>query len=384
VTSKTYIPGPALDAPLPPEAEAEAIRGDLLRNAPYYDFFYTVGMLERLHPDAVRVGDNGPYGGEAIRFVHDTSLSFRAGDVSRIRYVAKHKTTENLLDRTQMRFEVTTTFLGLVGVVTPLPLYFAEEITQSQGSSVKSDFLDVFHHRLVSFVYRVGVKHDLGREYTREATDAWSRRILALAGFDLWGGRKLQHIPVWQILRLAPLLAHRSRSARSIELAILDCCSEALRGANVRIEQFMGEWSPLDPDERMKIALENHALGVSSVLGRQVYDKASKAVIFIEVLTDNFRRFLTDGDMYPVILELIGLMSEEPIHYQLELVINENARPPFKLGNAVGGRVGVDSWLSTPAGGGRDLTRLRLDLPRSLPKDPGAFAYGWQSQPQRH
>lgn len=382
---KTYAPAPTLStAVLPSADEADAIRVDLLSNAPYYDFFYAVGMLERLNPEAVRVGDNGPYPDEAIRFCHDPSLGFRAGDISAIRYVERPRSTENAWEPVKHRFEVTTTFLGLIGVVSPLPLYIAEEIVQSQDSTIKRDFLDIFHHRLVSFVYRIGIKHDLAREYTTNASDAWSRRILALAGFDLWGGRKLRHIPAWRILRLAPLLAHRARSSRSLELAIEDCCEEALWGAKVRIEQFMGEWTPLAGEQRMSLALRNHALGESSVLGRKIFDPASKAVIFIETLGDNFRRFLSDGDMYPVILELISLMAEEPIEYQLELVINEKARPPFKLSTRNGGRLGVESWLSSETAANRDLTRMRVDLPNSLPNEAASYAFGWQSQPQRN
>lgn len=381
---KTYIPAPSLASPLPSAADVEAIREDLLRNAPFYDFFYAVGMMERLHPDSVRIGDNGPYPGEAIRFRHDPSLAFRAGDISRVRYQQKPRAAENLLDQAEYRFEVTTTFLGLIGVVSPLPLYFAEEIEQSQDSSIKRDFLDIFHHRLVSFVYRIGVKHDLAREYTIDATDAWSRRILALAGFDVWGGRRLRHIPAWRVLRLAPLLAHRARGARSLELAIEDCCHETLWGARVRIEQFMGEWTPLDEDQRMSLGDRNHVLGTSAVLGRKIFDRASKAIIHIETLGENFRRFLADGDMYPVIIELIELMSEEPVEYQLELAINEQSRPPFKLSTRAGGRLGVESWLSSEMGAKGELTRLKVDLPHGLPQESNTYAFGWQSKPQRN
>ena len=44
-------------------------------------------MLERLTPDAERVGGNGPAASEAIRFLHDPSLGFQAGEVSRARAI---------------------------------------------------------------------------------------------------------------------------------------------------------------------------------------------------------------------------------------------------------------------------------------------------------
>lgn len=365
----------------PTQSDAEWIRNDLLAHARHYDFFYAVGMMERLYPDAVRVGGNGPYHHEAIRFCHDEALSFSPGDVARVTFGDRPRAPEERFEISRPYFQVTTAFLGLTGSVSPLPLYFAEEIAQAQDHTVERDFLDVFHHRLISMVYRVGVKHDLAREYSVDASDAWSRRILALAGFDLWGGRRLEHLPLWRMLRLAPLLAARTRSARVIATAIEDACEDALQGARVRIEQFRGDWTPLDAAQRMALGVRNHALGRDAVLGQKVFDRASRAVIVIETLTANFRRFLGDGDMFPVVLELVHLLSPEPITFELDLVINERARPRFELGRPLGGRLGVDAWLSS--GGGGEATHLRVQLPSELPKHEGAFGHGWQSKPQR-
>lgn len=378
----TLPPGAVLDVAPPSKEEANAIEQDLLQNALSYDFFYAVGMMERLHPAAVRVGGDGPYAFEAIRFRHDPSLAFKPGDISKVRYVEVPRAAEDRLEVARHRFEVTTTFIGLTGTVSPLPLYLAEEIEQAQDSSVEREFLDLFHHRIISFVYRLGVKYDLAREYSVDAADAWSRRILALAGFDLWAERKLRYIPIWRVLRLAPLLAHRTRSGRVIETAIEDACEEALEGACVRIEQFTGDWTPLDEDQRMALGRENHVLGQSALLGLRCYDRAGKARIVIGPLGENFRRFLADGDMFLVVLELLHLLTEEPIHYELELVIHERHRPPCRLGAASGSRMGVDAWIASQSASGRE-TRLQVDMPKMLPKDPSSFALGWQSQPQR-
>jgi type VI secretion system protein ImpH len=377
-------PGSSTVAP-PSVDDAESIRADLLANARYYDFFYVVGMAERLHPQAVRVGGDGPPAREAIRFRHDGDLVFSAGDISAIEWVEQKRSAEQLLEAPKRRFEITTAFLGLTGSTTPMPLYFAEEITQAQDSGeVKRDFLDVFHHRMVSFVYRIGVKYDLAREYAKDGSDPWSRRILALAGFDAWSPRKLKHVPQWRMLRLASLLASGVRSARTLELAIEDVCGEALERAHVDVDQFAGGWSGLDEDQRMSLGARNHALGMLSVLGVECYDLAGKAVISIGPLGPNFRRFLADGDMFPVVVELVSMLSSDPVKYELELRVANVDRPPFRLGVGDGGRVGVDSWLSSGADAD-SLTKIRVELPAELPDDPSAarFNYGWRSQPQR-
>ncbi len=240
----------------------------------------------------------------------------------------------------------------------------------------------MFHHRLISFVYRIGVKYDLAREYLKDADDPWSRRILALAGFDSWGGHRMKTIPMWRVLRLAPLLASRVRSSRTIEIAIEDVCGAVLRGAKVRVETFAGGWTALDTDQRMSLGESNHALGMQSVLGQQCYDKGGKAVIAIGPLGQNFRHFLADGDQYPVLIELLGLLTEEPIAFELRLLVRDDARPPFHLADT-GARLGVDSWLGSGSESS-DMTHVRVEMPRHLDRPPSSADYGWQSRPQRH
>jgi type VI secretion system protein ImpH len=367
----------------PSRSDAEAIRESLLANATRYDFFYTVGMMERLQPQAVRVGGNGPYDREAIRFRHDPSLAFKPGDIMKVEWVPAPQAPEDALEPKRFRFELTTAFLGLTGTVSPMPLYLAEEVAQAQdGAVVKQDFLDLFHHRLISFVYRIGVKHDLAREYLKDATDSWSRRILALAGFDTWGGHTMKTIPPWRMLRLAPLLSSGVRSARTIELAIQDVCGHALGDAQVRVETFAGGWSPLDGEQRMALGERNHALGLASVLGRECFDKSGKAVIAIGPLGANFRQFLADGDQYPVIVELLALLTDEPIVFEMRLDVNDDARPPFHLG-VTGARMGVDAWLGSGVESA-SITHVNVELPRHLDRAPSNANYGWQSRPQRH
>ncbi|MCH9683667.1 MAG: type VI secretion system baseplate subunit TssG, partial [Deltaproteobacteria bacterium] len=122
----------------------------LLAAGGHYNFFVSVSMLERLTPDAIRVGGEGPYSGEAIRFRHSHDLTFSSGELAKIERVRVPQSAEQMLDKPTYRYEITTAFLGVSGAMTPMPLYIAEEVAQDEdGSHIKRDFLDVFHHRLV-------------------------------------------------------------------------------------------------------------------------------------------------------------------------------------------------------------------------------------------
>jgi len=338
----------------------------LLSEGQRYNFFVSVGMLERLTPHAVRVGGEGPYNREAIRFRHDHDLTFSPGEIARIERVKVPHSAEQVLEQPRWRYEVTTAFLGVSGAMTPMPLYIAEEVCQDDdGARIKRDFLDVFHHRLVSLLYRIGTKFEFAREHTQEADDAWSKRMLAMAGLDAYERWRPRHLTRLQLLRLAPLLASKVRSAHTLALAVQDVTAEALQDATVSVVQFTGDWTLLDPEQRISLGLANSDVGINAVLGVECFHRAGKATIVIGPLRDNFRRFLADGDMFPAICELVGMLSPEPIEYELDLVLVD--RPPFLLGKKEGGRVGFDSWLSSRQAQ-RGQTHLKVPLPQDLLK----------------
>ena len=363
-TSGSMMPAP-VDVPAA-DAIDDPFAVRLLESARTFGFYVAVGMLERLSPSAIRVGGGGPYDGEAVRFRHDPSLAFSAGDVTSIKRVVIPQPPESRLQGVRHRFEITTSFLGLTGSVTPLPLFVAEEITQAEGTEeVRQDFLDIFHHRLISFVFRIGIKMDFAAEYTRQAEDRWSRRMLALAGFDGYERWRLKHIPRWQVLRLGPLLGSPVRSAHAVSAALQDVLGIDLGRARVSMKQYSGGWSPLDAEQRMGLGEVNHRLGHDAVLGVECFDRAGKATVVIGPLGDNFRRFLADGDLYPKVCELLGIMLVEPLELELDLVLAPQARPPMHLGRPQGAKIGVDAWLSGSKGD-VDETHVRVKLPSDL------------------
>ncbi|HEY1417783.1 MAG TPA: type VI secretion system baseplate subunit TssG, partial [Myxococcaceae bacterium] len=83
-------------------------------------FVPLVRLLERLTPDAVRVGGEGPLSGERIRFRHDRGLRFHASDVVALELEDGQ--------RERARYLLTSGFLGLSGSMSPMPAYLAEEL----------------------------------------------------------------------------------------------------------------------------------------------------------------------------------------------------------------------------------------------------------------
>jgi type VI secretion system protein ImpH len=335
-------------------------------------FLPLVALLERLTAGAVRVGGDGPPAEEAIRFRHDPSLTFSAGDVSQVRLVPRTSEWGQEQGGPRHVFEVVTTFLGLTGASSPLPGYMVEEIAQEDPDRpVRRQFLDLFHHRVVSLLYRALSRYLLEGEATRAGDDVWSRRVLALAGLDTYERGPAVRLSVGQLLRLAPLLATRARTSRTLELALMDVLRDELGEAQVSVRQFAGSWVEVEPEQRMQLGRLNSHLGRTSMLGGRLFDRAGKFIIGISPLDGaTYHRLLPEGDLSPLVREVVTLVVRDPLEYALELGVREDALGAFRLTMKSPARLGHNTYLGGRKGA---VPRLRTRVV-PLPPPPGGEA----------
>lgn len=337
---------PAKSGPL---AELEELAAPVLAAAPQSTFFHIVALLERLTTRAVRVGGDGPPGQEMIRFRHDYELGFSAGDISKARVDALPKGQDGYLEEDKPYFRLRTTFLGLTGIVSPLPLYMAEEILhEDYNNPVKRDFLDVFHHRVISLLYRSVSKFMPAREHVSHRRDTWMTRALYLTGLDpeVQARNMDVHPSTW--VRLAPLLAGRGRGPRVLALALREVLADGLApDGTVNVRQFAGGWIEVDEGQRMSLGGGNNVLGVEAILGKRAYDQSGRFCIEIGPLhRHNYRRFLRDGDLLPKVRDVVELCVRESLDFDAELHLAPDAVPSFTLSSeGGGGELGRDTRL---------------------------------------
>ncbi|MGE0787609.1 MAG: type VI secretion system baseplate subunit TssG [Sandaracinaceae bacterium] len=358
--------------PAEPEAEAEGEEDPvaaletaarpLLEAAPYSTFFHIISLLERLSTRAVRVGGDGPPSAEMIRFRHSYDLAFSAGDIAHARVATFPKSAEGYLDADRPHFRVITTFLGLTGTVSPLPLYIAEEILHEDDQNpVRRDFLDVFHHRVISLLYRAVMKFMPAREHVSHRRDAWMTRMLYLTGLDPDIQARDLKVHPSTLVRLAPLLAGRGRGPRVLALAMREALAkELLPDGTVNIRQFAGGWIEVDEEQRMSLGKDNCVLGIQAILGKRAYDQSGRFCVEIGPLhRHNYRRFLRDGDLLPIVQDVVALACREPLDFDVELKLAPDAVPSFELSSkGTGSELGRDTRLR-----GADLVAETMTIP---------------------
>jgi type VI secretion system protein ImpH len=323
-------------------------------------FYPLLVLLERLHPDRAPWGTALP-AEEGIRFRHDPSLAFSTGDVGTVERRKIQPDPEDITAEAKEVVEITTTFLGLTGAVSPLPSYFAEEVLHEEGDSRQREFLDIFHHRVVSLFYRARAKYDVPNSRHSAGADAWSRRLLELLGYDSTGARPERFgVPAWRLLRLGAVLAERDLTAPALEAVLADLLDEDLGDAGVSVEQFVGTWAEVAEDQLSRLGRSCTALGRDLLLGRRVFDRAGKFRIVIGPLSrDGYARFSESGGPLRRIAELVATVASDHLEYEVVLWLSREAAPSMQLTSTGKTRLGKNAWL----GGQAREARVRVQVP---------------------
>jgi type VI secretion system protein ImpH len=241
--------------------------------------------------------------------------------------------------------EIVTSFLGLTGAVSPLPLYIPAEVAQDPTpNGVQRDFLDVFHHRLISLLYRLWTRYQLAREHLSDGRDAWSPRMLALTGFDGYVPRESLPLPPHVLLALTPLLCWHARGARTLELALRLVLRDDLHEDAVKIEQFMGGRVRLDDSQTMRLGRANAVLGQSTVLGGRAADRTSSFAIGLLLSPRaDATAYMLGGKQLALVRAVVVNVVREPLEFDLKVEVAAGAQGGFSLGR--GASLGGRTWL---------------------------------------
>ncbi|HEX8830929.1 MAG TPA: type VI secretion system baseplate subunit TssG, partial [Longimicrobium sp.] len=186
-----------------------------------FDFYQAVRLLERAS-GAVAPAHGANPAVEPVRFRASNDFAFPAADLVAVEPGALGQP------------EMTVTFLALGGAQGPLPVPLAERVMDrlAEGDTGTRDFLDLFHHRLVSLAYRIGLRtQPVLAEVPPQDTET-AAYLRALVGIGTPGlHNRLPGVDDRTLLARAGLLAHEVRSQAGLQGLLADHF-----GVPVRIE----------------------------------------------------------------------------------------------------------------------------------------------------
>ena len=331
-----------------------ALTEDVVARGTAYGFFETVRLLQRAHPEAAKVGHDGPAAREVIRFRPPLDLSFAATDVAEI-----YRDGEG-------RYEIACRFLSLYGAGSPLPTCFTEELLYEDRKELQRDFLDIFNHRLISLLFRAWEKYRRLAQGDADGEDRFSWRTRTLCRLER------PDDPAW-LFGFAGLLHRQPVSEASLERLL-----RAAFQAPVEVRSCARRWTAVPAARRTALGIAGCALGSGpTYLGAEVRDVTTAfAVVVGPVDLETFRSFLPGGERGTRLEELLARVQDELSH-EVVLRIAAASIEPLRLataepgaGGGVPGGLGYTSWLGADAAAfaadqGADTVFVRDGAPRS-------------------
>jgi type VI secretion system protein ImpH len=338
---------------------------DRLFEEPYcFDFFQAVRLLGRTAPDRVPVGQDGPHAREVARFIQYLSLNFPASSIDELERAygprfarpAQAPPVQDDGDGDGKPPRMVTTFMGLIGPMGALPTVYTEELinTPARRRGAAIDFLDLFHHRLVSFFYRAWEKYNLPALWEKGAkagsgpgvgNDPFSVHLFDLIGLGLAPLRDRQAFPDASLLYHVGIFAQRHRSAVMLERLLRDQF-----GHPVTVRSFSGQWLRLEPEQRSRPGRRGtfNALGRDAVAGRKVWDVQSKFRVRIGPLDfRQFRALLPGGTGSGRLMHLVRYYVRAELDFDVQLILEAEEVPACRMSRdeTCAAQLGRYAWL---------------------------------------
>jgi type VI secretion system protein ImpH len=318
-----------------------------------FNLFQAISLLERAAPEAMPVGrSHGPNEREAVRLQSFVSLGFQASDVRAVGGQAQ----------TGEPFTLSTPALSLAGTGGPLPLPFTELLLERQArrDHATADFLDIFNHRFLAFLYRSRRKHHVALNGLAPAQSTLATTLDAASALGLQSGvRAPDGTALW--LRHAGLLGGAPRSMTGLLAMLRDRL-----GVQVQGTQFRGGWRALEPDAFSRLASGPRAtgtrLGPTAVLGKRVWDQgAGIRLAFGGLGRKRLGSLLPGGADHVLAHWLVRRFVPQDLDVEMTLSLAPTEVHRSVLGAANPMRLGWTSWVAGPSYRGK-LPTVQLKL----------------------
>jgi len=340
--------------------QADAVTDALRRRPDSLEFFQAVRLIElgayreellKGERERYPVGYNREPGREFLRFRAVASLRFAATSIRRIVWPGERGKAREATDAPAMA----VTFLGLTGPTGVLPTHYTEMLIRRgrDRDFALRDFLDLFHHRIISFFFRAWEKYRFAFTWERsrfdpDAEDRFTASLYALTGLGSEGLRRRMEVADEAFAHYAGHFSHAPRSAVALERILADYL-----GLPVEVRQFQGRWLRLEPGDQSALpsALEPEGrfarLGVDTVIGERVWDIQGKFRIRVgPVDYAQFRDLSPTGAGLRRLNQITRAYVGPELDFDVQVVLRGNEVPRCTLapGETFEPRLGWNTW----------------------------------------
>ncbi|MFT4961659.1 MAG: type VI secretion system protein ImpH [Paracoccaceae bacterium] len=303
----------------------------LVKEPEKHHVFQALRLLEAHYNDAPRLGESRRPREDKVRLGQVAELAFPPSSIAEFKPPKAGKPAR-LINR----------FFGLFGPHGPLPLHlteYARNRLRNHRDSTFVAFADTLTHRLMSLLYRAWSTGQPAPSFDRN-DDPIARKVAALAGYH---GEHLQQRDAMPDLSKLYFAGHLSQGAKNAEglVSILS----AFFDVPVHIQQYVGSWLELEPDDRWQLG-GMARLGQTTSLGSRVYSRAAKFRIVIGPLPlADYERLLPGGAALQRLTAIVRNYAGDTMDWDVNLILAGDEVPRASLGGTT--RLGHTSWTGT-------------------------------------
>ncbi len=292
-----------------------------------FNFFKAVHLLEGFSQGRSLGRQLSPRQ-DPVRFRVRPGFSFPASDILAIQNGHRRRNPE-----------VTVNFMGLIGPKGVLPDWYNAhaQALNYQKDYAFTDFLDLFHHRLISLFYLAWKKYRLAENYRADGSDPISA---SLAGFIGMGGSERKADPEFARAAGRRLIYFTGLASRSVPTpAAVETILSNATGVPVRVRQFVERMIPVHEQDRTRLGRANSTLNQDALCGRRVSDRVSFFVV--ELGPMGWKKYIAFqprsrnlGLIRKLITYIVGLEYE----FAIQLILKGREIPSVPIG---GGKEGA-------------------------------------------
>jgi len=248
--------------------------------------------------------------------------------------------------------------LGMLGSNGPLPIHVTEiarEREEQRHDPTLCNFLDIFHHRSLTLLYRAWASAQSTASLDRPEHDRFSAYTASFSGHS----RRRDgtpFLPEHARLSAAPHLVVESRSPSALRDAVAHHFD-----VPVHIEEYAEHWIVLPPALHCRLGQASAAacLGGGALLGERAPDRRHRFCMTIGPLAmETYHRFTPRGGDLLRLIEWVRAYVGLEFEWMLELQIEPQSAPAAVLGGAQ--QLGWSSWLGESPRGA-PITGMRFD-----------------------
>lgn len=317
---------------------ASPLGTDLHDDAPSFEFFQAVALLQRMLGDRRPVGHFFSPGDESIRFHVNPRMGFPASEIQELQL------------HNDAPADMMVNFMGLTGPQGVLPYVYSELILERLRAKDRSlaSFFNIFNHRAISLFYRAWQRTRFPVNYAAGELDNFSHYLRDLLGIGTVGLVDRQKVEDEALMHYISLFAMQSRSAVAMEQVLADYFE-----VPVEIEQFTGAWYTLDEstqcamNERDSMSTQ---VGAGAVVGDAVWDRGGRVRIRIGPIgLEQYDDFLPGGSAHAALRAITNFFSNGCVDFEAQLVLERKDVPKVELNfDAMHpARLGWVSWAKT-------------------------------------